>query len=235
MAKCCILNTMGINLAPLLVALALAFAQPSLAPNNDAIAAITMPDGGQRLDGIVHIIGTATHLVFDHYELHFALDPNPTDTWFPIVLAGVNQVEEANLGNWDTSSISAGTYMLRLQVFGSDGSQPTEYIVARIAVHAGVETDTPTPSATVTATITLVPVSADSPPLDAQRGTGNRQLNSLLAQLRVKHDYRSTFLSSAAYSVTAFLALGFYLEIRKLIRPYMRRLLRRVRSDLRRP
>jgi hypothetical protein len=226
---------MGANLAPLLFALALAFAHPGRAPNNDVIAAITVPDGGQRVDGIVHIIGTATHPVFDHYELHFALDPNPTDTWFPIVLAGVNQVEEGQLGNWDTNSISAGTYMLRLHVFSSDEIPPTETIVPRIAVRAGLETEMPTPSATVTATITPVPVSADLPPLAAQRGTGNRQLNSLLAQLRVKHDYRSTFLSSAAYSVTAFLALGFYLEIRKLIRPYVRRLLRRMRSDLRRP
>ena len=226
---------MGETLAPLLIALALAFAHPGRAPNNDAIAAITMPDGGQRVDGMVSILGTATHPVFDHYELHFALDPNPTDTWFPIVLAGINQVEEAQLGNWDTSSISTGTYMLRLHVFGSDGSPPTETVVQRIAVRAGPKIDTPTPSATVTATITPVPVSADSLPMAAQRGTGNRQLSSLLAQLREKQDYRSTFLSSAAYSVTAFLALGFYLELRKLVRPYVRRLLRRVRSDLRRP
>jgi hypothetical protein len=59
-------------------------------------------------------------------------------------------------------------------------------------------------------------------------------LRSLFAQLREKHDYRSIFLNSAAYSVVAFLSLGVYLQLRKLVRPHVRRLLRRVRSDLRR-
>ena len=86
---------------------------------------------------MVQILGSATHPAFDHYELHFALDPNPTDTWFPIMLAGANPVENAQLGQWDTGSISTGNYMLRLQVLGSDDSLPTETVVTGITLRSG--------------------------------------------------------------------------------------------------
>ncbi len=184
---------------------------------------------------MVQIIGIATHPAFGHYELHFALDPNPTDTWFPIVLAGAHPVEDAPLGQWDTGSISTGIYMLRLQVFGSDGSLPMEAIIPGIAVRAGPEPATPTPAPKVAATITPALVPARTQPMDSQRSVRNTTLRNLFAQLREKHDYRSIFVNSAAYSVAACLALGMYLQLRKLIRPHVRRLLRQMRSDLRRP
>jgi hypothetical protein len=226
---------MRITIASLLIALALTFAYPTRAPGSDPVAAITAPARGQRVDGVVQILGSATHPAFDHYEVHFALDPNPTDTWFPIVLAGATPTDDAPLAQWDTDSISSGKYMLRLQVFGADGSLPAEVIVPDVVMRAGPDPDTPTPTPAAAATIAPAPVAAPALPIAPQRDAGNPPLRSLFAQLREKHDYRSTFLNSAAYSVAAFLALGVYLQLRKLVRPHVRRLLRRVRSDLRRP
>lgn len=218
---------MRTTVAPLLITLAVAFAHSARASGSEAIATITAPTLGQHVNGMVHILGSATHQAFDHYELHFALDPNPTDTWFPIMLAGANPVENGQLGQWDTGSISTGNYMLRLQVVGSDDSLPTETVVTGIAVRSGPVPPTPTPIPTVVTTITPAPVPTRAMPKPA--------LRSLFPQLREKHDYRSTFVNSAAYSVTAFMGLGVYLQLRKLVRPHVRRLMRKVRSDLRRP
>ncbi len=226
---------MRITLAPLLIALALASAYPARAPASDAIAAITTPVIGQGVVGVVHILGSATHPSFNHYELHFALDPNRTDTWFPIVLSGAKTVEDAQLGQWDTSSISTGTYILRLQVFGSDGSLLAEAVVTGIVVRAGPEPATPTPAPTAATSMTPAPVATSVLPIDPQRAAENTQLRNKVAQLGEKYDYRSIFVNSAAYSVAAFLTLWMYLQLRKIVRPHVRRLLRRMRSDLRRP
>lgn len=207
------------------------------APENtiDTIAAITVPVRGQRADGIVYILGSANHPAFDHYELHFSLDPNPTDTWFPIVLAGAKPLDNSQLGQWDTDSISTGTYMLRLQVFAYDGSLPNEVIIPGISVGADPEPPTPTLAPTIAATIKPQPVATRVLVIDSQTSNNTLPFRNLFSQLREKHDYSSTFVNSAAYSVAAFLTLGVYLQLRKLIRPHVRRLLRRVRSDLRRP
>ena len=217
------------------VASALTLLYPAPEHTIDGMAAITVPARGQRVDGIVYIIGSANHPTFDHYELHFALDPNPTDTWFPIMLAGAKPLDYSQLGQWDTGSISAGTYMLRLQVFGYDGSLPNEVIVPGISVRAEPEPSTPTPAPTVAATVQPQPVATRVLPIDSPSGNGNPPLRSLYAQLRERHNYSSTFVNSAVYSIAAFLTLGVYLQLRKLIRPHVRRLLRRVHSDLRRP
>ena len=150
------------------------------------------------------------------------------------MLAGATPVDDAPLAQWDTGSISSGKYMLRLQVIGADGSLPAEVIVPGVVVRAGPESDTPTPTPAAAATIAPAPVAAPALPMAPQRDTVNPPLRNLFTQLREKHDYRSIFLNSAAYSVVAFLSLGVYLQLRKLVRPHVRRLLRRVRSDLRR-
>lgn len=226
---------MSIILTNFSIGLVIAFAHSLRPRTSTAIAIITEPEGSQRVEGIVNIVGTATHPVFNHYELHFALDPNPAATWFPIVLAGARRVENAQLGQWDTDSISTGTYMLRLRVFSSDGSMPTEIIIPGIAVRAIPDPATPTPAPTMSTTITPPLVTTIVHPAAYQLGNLSSPSRFLLEQLRAKHDYRSIFIRSTAYSIVTFLCLGLYLQLRKLVRPHVRRMLRRVRSDLRKP
>lgn len=51
-------------------------------------AEIDDPQPGQVLRGVVLIRGTADHPAFDHYEVSFAYEPNPTASWFAIEAAG---------------------------------------------------------------------------------------------------------------------------------------------------
>ena len=53
-------------------------------PGVPGFAEITNPAAGQRLTGLITIRGTADHPSFAGYELLFAHDPNPTETWFPL-------------------------------------------------------------------------------------------------------------------------------------------------------
>ena len=91
-------------------------------------AEISDPQPGQALRGVVLIQGTAEHPAFDHYEVSFAYEPNPTADWFAIEAAGSSPVQNGQLASWDTTQIADGAYQLRLQVFSSDGSAPLQQL-----------------------------------------------------------------------------------------------------------
>jgi hypothetical protein len=115
-------------------------------------AEILSPAGGQALQGVVAIFGTAGGAGFRSAEVSFAFQDDPTATWF--LLRQLPGPLEGALAEWDTSTISDGVYALRLQVFLEDG-QVQEAIVSglRVRNYSPVETSTPTaaPAVTVTA------------------------------------------------------------------------------------
>jgi hypothetical protein len=90
-------------------------------------ADISRPQDGEVLHGVVTIEGSAAHPAFISYELSFAYDPNPTDTWFPIVDDVQIPVTDGRLGLWDTSSITDGDYQLRLFVILENNSRLEAY------------------------------------------------------------------------------------------------------------
>ena len=133
-------------------------------------ADITRPQSGEALVGVVTIEGSAAHPAFVAYELSFAYDPNPTDTWFPIVDYFQTSVTDGRLGLWDTTSISDGEYQIRLRVILSNDSSLEAYAhglrvrntTPTETVPAIQEASTATPAAvqaSVTPTSTDVPVS----------------------------------------------------------------------------
>jgi len=83
-------------------------------------AQLISPERDDVLTGVVTITGFASHPSFLYYELSFAVDPNETDTWFPIGERMTTEVQDGNLGVWDTTLISDGNYLLRLQVVLED-------------------------------------------------------------------------------------------------------------------
>jgi hypothetical protein len=101
-------------------------------------AEIRRPAEGDRLPGLVTILGTADHPAFTAYELEFAFDPNPTGTWFPITERVHTSVQDARLAVWDTSEIAAGTYQLRLRVF-TEAGEPLTAIVGGLAIGEAAE------------------------------------------------------------------------------------------------
>ena len=95
-------------------------------------ATIADPQPGQALRGVVLIRGTTQQPAFDHYEVSFSYEPNPTADWFAIEAAGSSPVQNGQLARWDTTQIADGAYQLRLRVFSSDGGAPLQQL-------AGVE------------------------------------------------------------------------------------------------
>lgn len=85
-------------------------------------AEISRPADGDSVADVVTILGSASSSTFDHYQLSFGYDPDPTDTWFPIGEPVSTQVSFGRLGLWDTSRITDGSYALRLTVTLKDGS-----------------------------------------------------------------------------------------------------------------
>jgi hypothetical protein len=85
-------------------------------------------------------------------EISFAYADNPTDTWFQIAVNS-QPVIAGNLASWDTTTITDGTYCLRLRVYLSDGTF-LDVIVPdlRVRNYTPVETITPAPTLTPTAT-----------------------------------------------------------------------------------
>lgn len=113
-------------------------------------AEITRPVSGEAVRGIVTLEGTANHPAFDHFDLSFGYDPDPTDTWFPIVDSDGSRVVEGRLAVWDTSAVADGVYRLRLRVWPAEG-QPLVAFVGGVRVRNQGDIETPTPGPTVQA------------------------------------------------------------------------------------
>lgn len=109
---------------------------------------ISSPIEGQVVQGLVIISGTVSALGFSSYEVSFAYDNDPTQTWF--LLANSSQpVIEGELGSWDTTTLTDGDYTLRLQAYMLDGSvQETTVSGLRVRNYTAVPTSTFTPTAT---------------------------------------------------------------------------------------
>jgi hypothetical protein len=109
---------------------------------------ISSPTDGQIVQGLVSITGTATILGISSYELAFAYDDDPTQTWF-VLVSSSQPVFEGELGAWDTTTLTDGDYNLRLRVFLLDGSvQETTVPGLRVRNYTAVPTSTLTPTAT---------------------------------------------------------------------------------------
>jgi hypothetical protein len=121
-------------------------------------AVITSPQSLTAVRGNVVIEGTAAHPQFWKYEIHYGIEPNPSD-WVMIGQVYENAVVNGRLETWNTELVPDGTYSLRLRVARRDGNYD-EYYVRQIRVANTQPTETPTVSETATPTITPTPLPA---------------------------------------------------------------------------
>lgn len=202
-----------------------------------AIVAITSPAQNETVVGVVNITGTAAHPQFVRYEISFAYDPNPTDTWFELQPPSETQVAEGLLAAWDTTSISDGTYMIRLRVYSSDSATPQEAIVRGIKIRNAApptaaptstgEAASPTPTlALPTATPASTPASSPFP-IASPVSPSSPSLDLL--------PYTSAFCNGAYLTFGVFIFLGLYAVLRDRIRRPFLRWLRRIISDSKKP
>ncbi len=149
-------------------------------------AEITRPVNGEAVRGVVTLEGTANHPTFDRFDLAFAYDVDPTETWFPIVDEDRSRVVEGRLAVWDTNGVTDGEYTLRLRVWPIDG-EPLVTVVrgVRVRNYTGVETPTPGPSSEApVATATVAPATlTPAPPVAVAEvpESGNRVGDALVA------------------------------------------------------
>ena len=209
-----------------------------------ALAVVSAPGDNQTISGIVSITGSAAHPQFARYEIAFAYDPNPTDTWFEIQPPATTQIFEGLLATWDTRHIADGTYMLRLRVFATDASAPPETIVRGIIV-ANAPKPTPTLTAISPPWGTAAPAPAPAElaaslpaPAVTQQPAATRLspvATPPTAPLFDLAPYTSAFFNGALYTFGFFLLLGLYALLRDRIRRPIRRWLRRIVHDIRKP
>lgn len=132
-------------------------------------AEITSPTAGQALLGLISIDGSADHPSFVRYDLAFAYDPNPTETWYPLGDPIPTRARQSTLGLWDTSELSPGVYQLRLRVFLDSGAVLEDIAGGlRVGLPALAPLSTGTPAA-ATPTALAAPTAG---PLPAQSGPG---------------------------------------------------------------
>ncbi len=222
-------------------------------------ATIADPQPGQALRGVVLIRGTAQQPGFDHYEVSFSYEPNPTADWFAIEAAGSSPVQNGQLASWDTTQIADGDYQLRLRVFSSDGGAPLEFVTAGLAVANSVPlpaasatspatavatvptTDAPAPTTTpavasstaVSTAVSIAPAPAVSTAIPTVVSPVVSPAGS--AQSPTISPYLLALGRGAVAAIAGFLALGVYGLLRPVVRPTWRRFKRSVSADLRRP
>lgn len=79
---------------------------------------ITQPLDGGEVSGVIDVVGTAKLDNFGFYKYEVA---RPGDTVWLSINAGDQQVEDGLLGEWITTVLPAGDYLLRLVVVDNQG------------------------------------------------------------------------------------------------------------------
>ncbi len=105
-------------------------------------AEISHPKTLDLLSGTVEITGTATSEGPGGYELAFAYLPNPDDIWYVIAEVENGWVEAGVLATWDTTTVTDGTYSLRLRAWMNDGSEVVQTVSGLVLENAS-PTDAP--------------------------------------------------------------------------------------------
>ena len=151
---------------------------------------ILYPVTGQALQGSIAISGNTMVDSFSSAELLFGYEANPTNTWF-LIQSYDRPISGGTLALWDTTTITDGTYQLRLVVWLSDGSQLEQRVNGlRVRNYTPIETNTPTPvtpTATLppgetpipTPTITIMPPTATPLPTNPAEVTSQKASQSL--------------------------------------------------------
>lgn len=180
---------------------------------------IQSPLPGQALQGTVSISGTTAIAGFQSAEIDFAYADSPLNTWF-LIAQSQTPVDNGELAQWDTTTITDGVYSLRLTVTLGDGSQQSVTINGlRVRNYTPIETNTPIPvRATNTAvpgdtavpTITPTPTTTPIPPTVTP-------LPQNPAQLSTTDIFVSTGKGALAI-LGLFILIGFYRSIRWISR-----------------
>ncbi len=192
--------------ATLLLLTLIAYAVPAAIFAQSA-AGINSPATGAAVNGAVPIIGTADIDNFQRYELYYKQEPNGDDSY--IYFDGnTRQVQNAQLGVWQTGGLTAGTYTIRMRVVKADGNY-SEHFVRNLSVNQqSAETETPTPTSTSTPTPTSDQPTATATPFQTPIPIGTVvQPTPIVVQVQ-QPDLSASPAAVAPTPTTALVALG---------------------------
>jgi hypothetical protein len=182
---------------------------------------ISAPAPGTPLQGLVTIVGSTVAQGFQSWEVNFSYNQDITGTWF-LIAEGDSQITRGELTQWDTTMITDGDYNLRLTVYRDDG-QREHFIVndLRVRNYSPIETITPTPTLTptpftVTPRPSLTPT-ATQPPSETPLPDTPTPLPTNPVTI-TQSNITNSILRGAAGTAAAFLLVGLYISIKKMIR-----------------
>ena len=167
----------GVSLAGCALAVLLTMYEP-VSAQAPGYADITSPVDRQPIQGYFTIEGSASHPFFEAYDLAFAYQNDPTQTWFMISDPIHQAVTNGPLAIWDTTGITDGNYRLCLRVFLSNGTALQVIVEGlRVRNYTAIETSPPGAAAvSPTATIAQPTPTPRPTPLPALTGDGSRSV-----------------------------------------------------------
>jgi hypothetical protein len=174
---------------------------------------IDSPKPGEALQGKVTISGTVPTEGFESYDVSFSYQHDTTNTWF-LIDQGKEAVTAGALASWDTTTISDGTYRIRVTAFLKDGKAVQTMVTGlRVRNYTTIETATPAPVNASGTEIVSTPLPADYKPL-FQTAT---PLPGNAAEV-TKQDLTKSLMGGGLVALGLFVILGLYLAVRALFR-----------------
>jgi hypothetical protein len=181
-------------------------------------AEITSPTAGDAIRGIVPVRGTNEVDGFQSWELTFSYTRDTTGTWF-FISEGDETITDGTLSEWDTTTLTDGSYNLRLTVF-LEGGRRTHFITPdlRVRNYTPIETSTPIPTLTSTP-FTVTPKPSLTPTI-TQSPTETLTLTPLPTNpIEITNgNVSNSLMRGAAGALAAFLIIGLYTTLRKVFR-----------------
>ncbi|MBW8011611.1 MAG: hypothetical protein FVQ83_10285 [Chloroflexi bacterium] len=168
---------------------------------------IDSPRPGDAVQGIVPIIGNTEVRGFISFEIMFALSGDATQNWFEITTS-LQAIEDDILGEWDTNTLTDGTYTLRLTVEIEDEESVIILLDGlRLRNYTAIETNTPAPTFTPDPGQTPTPTITPLPPTPTPLPPNPAELSP--------QKIRVWFVGGAIGALGILVMLWFYTSARK--------------------
>jgi hypothetical protein len=168
---------------------------------------IDSPLPGDVLQGVVAVTGSSDIDGFVSAEISFSYADDPTETWF-LISNSTQPVSNDRLVTWDTTVITDGNYVMRLQVNLTNGTS-SEFLVPELRVRNYTPVETPTP----------LPLAPEATPLPIITSTMTPfPTPTALARnpaTLVPMDVSSSILYGGLAAILMFIIIGLYLWLRR--------------------
>jgi hypothetical protein len=168
---------------------------------------IDSPHPGDVLQGVVAVTGSSDVEGFLSAETSFSYTDDPTGTWF-LISTSTQPVSNNRLVTWDTTVITDGNYVMRLQVNLTNGTS-REFLVPQLRVRNYTPVETPTP----------LPLAPEATPLPTSMSTMTPfPTPTALARNPATlgpMDVSASILYGGIAAISMFIIIGIYLWLRR--------------------